>query len=241
MAAVRSLRVSVKPDSGSDSDSESDKDAREAEPMEVEDGELEDEVSVSRSLKELLPPGTRVSCSPGERERGVGLSSRRLPAFSPRAGGSLYTARPNSTEETDTSRRYENKAGSFITGIDVNSKEAIERKEKRAQRFHFRPEDNAEQRDVLMDKETMKKAIPNLRMEALYVTGVDDMSTQDIFGYFKEYPPAHIEWIDDNSCNVVWLDDNTSIRALVNCSRLPDPETVTTETESSEQPETESK
>ncbi|KAJ4921262.1 hypothetical protein JOQ06_007874 [Pogonophryne albipinna] len=170
MAAVRSLRVSVKPDSGSDSDSESDKDAREAEPMEVEDGELEDEVSVSRSLKELLP---------------------------------------------DTSRRYENKAGSFITGIDVNSKEAIERKEKRAQRFHFRPEDNAEQRDVLMDKETMKKAIPNLRMEALYVTGVDDMSTQDIFGYFKEYPPAHIEWIDDNSCNVVWLDDNTSIRALV--------------------------
>ncbi|XP_033992897.1 nuclear cap-binding protein subunit 3 isoform X2 [Trematomus bernacchii] len=196
MAAVRSLRVSVKPDSGSDSDSESDKDAREAEPMEVEDGELEDEVSVSRSLKELLP---------------------------------------------DTSRRYENKAGSFITGIDVNSKEAIERKEKRAQRFHFRPEDNAEQRDVLMDKETMKKAIPNLRMEALYVTGVDDMSTQDIFGYFKEYPPAHIEWIDDNSCNVVWLDDNTSIRALVNCSRLPDPETVTTETESSEQPETESK
>ncbi|KAK1874660.1 Nuclear cap-binding protein subunit 3 [Dissostichus eleginoides] len=128
MAAVRSLRVSVKPDSGSDSDSESDKDAREAEPMEVEDGELEDEVSVSRSLKELLP---------------------------------------------DTSRRYENKAGSFITGIDVNSKEAIERKEKRAQRFHFRPEDNAEQRDVLMDKETMKKG------------------------------------------NVVWLDDNTSIRALV--------------------------
>ncbi|KAK5917617.1 hypothetical protein CgunFtcFv8_002449 [Champsocephalus gunnari] len=194
MAAVRSLRVSVKPDSGSDSDSESDKDAREAEPMEVEDGELEDEVSVSRSLKELLP---------------------------------------------DTSRRYENKAGSFITGIDVNSKEAIERKEKRAQRFHFRPEDNAEQRDVVMDKETMKKAIPNLRMEALYVTGVDDMSTQDIFGYFKEYPPAHIEWIDDNSCNVVWLDDNTSIRALVNCSRLPDPETVTTETESSEQPEPE--
>lgn len=37
-------------------------------------------------------------------------------------------------------------------------------------------------------------------MEAIYVTGVDDMSTQDVFGYFKEYPPAHIEWIDDTSC-----------------------------------------
>ena len=26
------------------------------------------------------------------------------------------------------------------------------------------------------------------------------MSTQDVFSYFKEYPPAHIEWLDDTSC-----------------------------------------
>lgn len=32
------------------------------------------------------------------------------------------------------------------------------------------------------------------------MTGVDDMSTQDVFGYFKEYPPAHIEWINDTAC-----------------------------------------
>ncbi|XP_059207144.1 nuclear cap-binding protein subunit 3 [Centropristis striata] len=202
MAAVRSLRVSVRSDSGSDhsesgSDSESDRDAREAEPMEVEEGELEPEdISVNRSLKELLP---------------------------------------------DTSRRYENKAGAFITGIDVNSKEAIERKEKRARRFHFRPEENVDQRNVFLDKDTMKKAIPRLRMEAIHVTGVDDMSTQDVFGYFKEYPPAHIEWIDDTTCNVVWLDDNTSIRALINSSRMPDPEAVTTETGSTDQPLEQSK
>lgn len=65
MAAVRSLRVSVKSDSGSDrsesdSDSESDRDAREAEPMEVEEGELEaEDISVNRSLKELLPVSAR--------------------------------------------------------------------------------------------------------------------------------------------------------------------------------------
>uniref|UniRef100_A0A8C9XJ96 Nuclear cap-binding protein subunit 3 n=1 Tax=Sander lucioperca TaxID=283035 RepID=A0A8C9XJ96_SANLU len=120
MAAVRSLRVSVKSDSGSDrseSDSDSDRDVREAEPMEVEEGELETEdISVNRSLKELLP---------------------------------------------DTSRRYENKAGAFITGIDVNSKEAIERKEKRARRFHIRPEENVEHRN------------------AVYVTGwIDDTSCE---------------------------------------------------------------
>lgn len=61
MAAVRSLLVSVKSDSASDrsdsdSDSESDRDVRDAEPMEVEEGELESsDISVNRSLKELLP------------------------------------------------------------------------------------------------------------------------------------------------------------------------------------------
>lgn len=35
------------------------------------------------------------------------------------------------------------------------------------------------------------------------MAGVDDMSTQDVFGYFKEYPPAHIEWIDDTSCECI--------------------------------------
>lgn len=53
MAAVRSLRVSVKPDC---SESDSDRDAREFEPMEVEDGELEaEDIPVNRSLNELLP------------------------------------------------------------------------------------------------------------------------------------------------------------------------------------------
>ncbi|XP_029030008.1 nuclear cap-binding protein subunit 3 [Betta splendens] len=198
MAAVRSLRVSVKSDSGSersesDSDSESDRDTREAEPMEVEEGELGAEgVSVNRSLKELLP---------------------------------------------ETSRRYENKAGAFITGIDVNSKEAIEKKEKRARRFHFCSEESVGQRNVFLDKDIVKKTIPRVRMEAIHVTGVDDMSTQDVFGYFKEYPPAHIEWIDDTSCNVVWLDDNTSIRALINTSQMPVCEAVSTETESPSKPD----
>nr|XP_057942774.1 nuclear cap-binding protein subunit 3 isoform X1 [Doryrhamphus excisus] len=196
MAAARSLRVSVKSDSGSDrseseSDSESDRGTRGAEPMEVEEGEVEaDDISVNRSLKELLP---------------------------------------------DTSRRYENKAGAFITGIDVNSKEAIERKEKRARRFHFHGEVSATQRNVFLDKDAVKKAIPKVRLEAIYITGVDDMSTQEVFGHFMEYPPAHIEWIDDTSCNVVWLDDDTAIRAFINTSRMPDPDAVATDTERANQ------
>ncbi|XP_030637301.1 nuclear cap-binding protein subunit 3 isoform X2 [Chanos chanos] len=182
MAAVRSLRVSVKPESSSDrsesdTDSESDRDARIPEPMEVEEGELQ---------LEAIPDG---------------------------------------------SRRYENKAGTFITGIDVTSKEAVEKKEKRARRFQFRAEGNLAQRNVVLDREVMKKAIPKVRLEALHLCGVDDMSTQDVFGYFKEYPPAHIEWIDDTSCNVVWLDDVTSTRALINMSHMTEQGEVTNSVE----------
>ncbi|XP_015264605.1 PREDICTED: nuclear cap-binding protein subunit 3 [Gekko japonicus] len=127
---------------------------------------------------------------------------------------------------TDTSRRYENKAGSFITGIDVTSKEAIEKKEQRAKRFHFQAEVNLAQRNVALDRDMMKKAIPKVRLDTLYVCGVDEMSTQDIFAYFKEYPPAHIEWLDDTSCNVVWLDEVTATRALINISSMPEEEKI---------------
>ncbi len=57
---------------------------------------------------------------------------------------------------------------------------------------------------------TLSLAIPNVRLEALHMSGVDDMSTQSIFDYFKEYPPAHIEWIDDTSCKCS-LTDITSL------------------------------
>ncbi|XP_032056895.1 nuclear cap-binding protein subunit 3 isoform X1 [Aythya fuligula] len=168
----------------------------EPEPMEVEEGEL-DAIPVRRSLRELLP----VRDGQGARRRDRLLRGGR-----------------------DTSRRYENKAGSFITGIDVTSKEAIEKKEQRAKRFHFRAEVNLAQRNVALDRDMMKKAIPKVRLDTIYICGVDEMSTQDIFAYFKEYPPAHIEWLDDTSCNVVWLDEVTATRALINMSSLPDQE-----------------
>nr|XP_028563894.1 nuclear cap-binding protein subunit 3 [Podarcis muralis] len=172
--------------------------AAEPEPMEVEEGELL--VVQARPS----PPGPRRRASSEELEVPVRRSLREL--------------------LPDTSRRYENKAGSFITGIDVTSKEAIEKKEQRAKRFHFRAEVNLAQRNVALDRDMVKKAIPKVRLDTIYVCGVDEMSTQDIFAYFKEYPPAHIEWLDDTSCNVVWLDEVTATRALINMSSMPEEE-----------------
>lgn len=41
--------------------------------------------------------------------------------------------------------------------VTVFTQEAIEKKEKRARRFHFRAEDNVAQRNVVLDRELMKK------------------------------------------------------------------------------------
>lgn len=41
---------------------------------------------------------------------------------------------------------------------------------------------------------------PNLRLEALHVRGIEEMSTQDVFKYFKDFGPASLEWINDYSC-----------------------------------------
>ncbi|XP_072285185.1 nuclear cap-binding protein subunit 3 isoform X2 [Pyxicephalus adspersus] len=135
--------------------------------------------------------------------------------------GEVEAAADKKSPKEGNTRRYENKAGTFITGIDVTSKEALEKKEQRAKRFHFRAEVSDSQRNVVLDPEMLKKAIPEARLETLHVVGVDEMSTQDIFTFFKQYPPGYIEWLDDSSCNVIWLDEVTAIRALINMSTMP--------------------
>ena len=39
-----------------------------------------------------------------------------------------------------------------------------------------------------------------IRCEAVHVRGVDEMSTNDVFNYFKEFCASEVEWIDDSSC-----------------------------------------
>lgn len=60
-------------------------------------------------------------------------------------------------------------------------------------------------------------AIPKVRLDTVHVCGVDEMSTQDIFAYFKEYPPAHIEWLDDTSCK--YSDGLTPFRRILAIQR----------------------
>ncbi|XP_059829697.1 nuclear cap-binding protein subunit 3 isoform X3 [Hypanus sabinus] len=131
MAAVRGLRARVETeagDTGSVSDPEPGEHGSASEP-ESERGREEEPMEVEEG--EIEPEADKLGS----------ISVRR----------SLKDLLP------DTSRRYENKAGTFITGIDVTSKEAVERKEQRARRFHFRAEVNVTQRKVVLDKEVLRE------------------------------------------------------------------------------------
>ncbi|ORY97902.1 hypothetical protein BCR43DRAFT_490532 [Syncephalastrum racemosum] len=51
------------------------------------------------------------------------------------------------------------------------------------------------------------------RPEAILLHGVDDLSTKDIETYCQEHPPNKIEWINDQSCNLVYADEDQAKEA----------------------------
>eukprot|EP00058_Branchiostoma_floridae_P011139 XP_002596627.1 hypothetical protein BRAFLDRAFT_122051 [Branchiostoma floridae] len=150
-------------------------------------------------------------------------------------------------------RKYENKAGDFITGIDITDPEFLEKRQQRAKRFGVVPpaEEEAFAKRLELLREELKEASEaewGIRPEALHVQGVDDLNTQQVFDYFKKFAPGSIEWINDTSCNVVWLDPNTAARAILyytDSSKIheatEEKDTATEDTKEEEVPKTEEK
>ena len=50
-----------------------------------------------------------------------------------------------------------------------------------------------------------------VRLNAIHIHGVDDMSTQHVFNYFAEFAPTAVEWIDDSSCMSLSLSLSLSV------------------------------
>lgn len=118
--------------------------------------------------------------------------------------------------------RYENRAGTFTTGIDIFSKEEKLKMEERAKRFGLPKSflSNYEQdlytsMGIGEDNENTR----NIRLNVIHMRGTKEMSTKDVFKYFEDYAPASIEWINDVSCNVVWLDNASAARAMLGLSK----------------------
>ncbi|XP_035211643.1 nuclear cap-binding protein subunit 3-like isoform X2 [Stegodyphus dumicola] len=132
-------------------------------------------------------------------------------------------------ETLQTPKIYENKNGAFITGLDLSSEVLLKKLEERAARFGLEKNDESQitqQRiDALyksldIDPENLSLSkVKNIRLDAIHMRGVEEMSTNEIFQYFSEYGPSSVEWINDFSCNVVWLDETSAARALLGMSR----------------------
>lgn len=70
-------------------------------------------------------------------------------------------------------------------------------------------------RDLGIDKENER----HYRFNAIHMRGTQNMSTEDVLKYFELYNPSLVEWVNDVSCNIIWSDDVSTARALLNLSK----------------------
>ncbi|KAL0042542.1 hypothetical protein WJX79_002995 [Trebouxia sp. C0005] len=52
------------------------------------------------------------------------------------------------------------------------------------------------------------------RPDSIHLFGVDLMSTADCLQYFADFAPVSVEWLNDTSCNVVFRDEASAIKAI---------------------------
>lgn len=53
-----------------------------------------------------------------------------------------------------------------------------------------------------------------LRRDAVHIFGVDFFSESDLLDFFKEFRPQRVEWINDSSCNVIFMDGESASNAV---------------------------
>lgn len=136
------------------------------------------------------------------------------------SGGPDSPVQPNNAKTpTESNRNFRG----FTTILEEAEEPDAAKLEERAKRFGLDP---SEPRPIL------SKKIRNLyesmgvdphdklfRLNTIHMEGTENMNTQDVFDYFKEYAPIAVEWIKDSSCNVVWIEEITAARALMETSK----------------------
>ncbi|XP_065196858.1 nuclear cap-binding protein subunit 3-like [Sycon ciliatum] len=134
-------------------------------------------------------------------------------------------------------QRFQGGSNPFVVGFDVTEKSVEEARRKRMQRFgkELQPSASAQpaseeamdeegagsgtdSQSAPFDPDSFPEDVPEgngyERPDALYVFGVDDMSTSDVMKVFQTYSPNHLEWVNDQSCVIVWEDTFSAKRAL---------------------------
>uniref|UniRef100_A0A383V5T6 Nuclear cap-binding protein subunit 3 n=1 Tax=Tetradesmus obliquus TaxID=3088 RepID=A0A383V5T6_TETOB len=95
------------------------------------------------------------------------------------------------------------------------------KREARAKKFGMKyekptPDTLLQKQDLFEPRKDAPEDVPR-REVAIYLYGIDVMSTSDVLAYFDEYGPSLVEWINDSSCCVVFEDAATTRRAIAGC------------------------
>ncbi|XP_072387420.1 uncharacterized protein [Diabrotica undecimpunctata] len=112
----------------------------------------------------------------------------------------------------------------FTTGINIFDEEEHKKRLERAKRFALKPEeihcftdaDHEELRDSLGITDDNENLI---RFDTVHLLGTKDMLIEDILDYFAKYAPTEIECVDEQSCNIKWVENITAARAMFYTSK----------------------
>ncbi|KAJ0180573.1 hypothetical protein K1T71_003977 [Dendrolimus kikuchii] len=111
-------------------------------------------------------------------------------------------------------------------GLEIKTLEKVDasRLEERAKRFGLNLTGNRvitqSQIDELYENCGIESGNErHFRFDALHLTGIDGLSTKELFQYLEDYKPISLEWVDDISCNIVCQDHISAALALLVHSR----------------------
>lgn len=174
-----------------------------------------------------LPP-TETAASRVEKQ----VEAARL-KFSQRAARFSGETRPV-TEATILGARRASARTGFVSGFDPGDVSLADARRRRAERFgvtdaapkdmdvlrkrqlrfggvHAEEDAEAagclERRRVVAPGEVARKGV-------VHVFGADQLATRNVLGYFGAFGPSWCEWVNDSSCNVVFEDAFSAVRAV---------------------------
>ncbi|XP_022912649.2 nuclear cap-binding protein subunit 3-like [Onthophagus taurus] len=123
-----------------------------------------------------------------------------------------------------TQRVWSNSNGGFSTGINIFDKIEQTKLLERAKRFDLKPNEICNFTDEQLQQLHDSLGITtedekDIRFESLHMRGTDNLSTEDVLEYFGKYGPSGVEWINDESCNILFDDKVSAARALFYLSK----------------------
>lgn len=107
--------------------------------------------------------------------------------------------------------------------------------------YSAKAENNEADECMNEDENEPVKAVPEkIHLFAIDWAAFKQMRSDDVMAYFSEYGPSYIEWIGDLSCNVIFQDKFSAIRAMEGMSQpIPDGSTLSIDEDEMEDDEAE--